>query len=152
MTLSLQEISDRFELQDLIVAYSTSVDTKDWTRYESLFTPDAVIDYTEAGGVRGQPKEVAAWLGKVMPNFPAYQHMISNVDLTISGDEATGRTMLFNPMGCTTPTGMQVALIGPQMDAVQALVRQGGADIGQTDHADQGVVGGVVALLQRVGQ
>jgi hypothetical protein len=112
MTLSLQEISDRFELQDLIVAYSTSVDTKDWTLYESLFTPDAVIDYTEAGGVRGQPKEVAEWLSKVMPNFPAYQHMISNIDLKISGDEATGRTMLFNPMGCSTPNGMQVALIG----------------------------------------
>ena len=47
MTLSLQEISDRLELQDLVVQYSTSVDRKDWDLYESLFTPDAIIDYTQ---------------------------------------------------------------------------------------------------------
>ena len=112
MTLSLQEISDRLELQDLVVRYSTSVDRKDWALYESLFTPDAVIDYTAVGGVRGGPHEVAQWLAKTMPTFPAYQHLVSNVELSIDGDAATGRAMLFNPMGCRTRDGVQVALIG----------------------------------------
>jgi len=112
MTLSLQEISDRLELQDLVVRYSTSVDRKDWALYESLFTPDAVIDYTAVGGVRGGPKEVAQWLAETMPMFPAYQHLVSNVELSIDGDAATGRAMLFNPMGCRTADGVQMALIG----------------------------------------
>jgi hypothetical protein len=112
MTLTLQEISDRLELQDLVVRYSTSVDRKDWDLYESLFTPDAIIDYTQVGGIRGGPREVREWLAQVMPGFPAYQHMVSNVELSIAGDAATGRAMLFNPMGCQTPGGVQVALIG----------------------------------------
>ena len=112
MTLSLQEISDRLELQDLCVRYSTSVDRKDWALYESLFTPDAIIDYTAVGGVRGGPHEVAEWLAATMPTFPAYQHLVSNVELSIDGDAATGRAMLFNPMGCRTRDGVQVALIG----------------------------------------
>ena len=112
MTLSLQEISDRLELQDLVVRYSTSVDRKDWALYESIFTPDAVIDYTAVGGVRGGPHEVAQWLAKTMPTFPAYQHLVSNVELSIDGDTATGRAMLFNPMGCRTGDGVQVAWIG----------------------------------------
>ena len=112
MTLSLQEISDRLELQDLVVRYSTSVDRRDWDLYESLFTADAIIDYTQVGGVRGGPHEVAQWLAQVMPTFAAYQHLVSNVELTIDGDAATGRAMLFNPMGCQTANGVQVALIG----------------------------------------
>jgi hypothetical protein len=112
MTLSLQEISDRLELQELAVRYSTSVDRKDWALYESLFTPDAVIDYTAMGGVRGGPHEVAQWLAKVMPNFPVYQHLVANHELSVNGDEAWGRAMCFNPMGCQTPGGVQVASSG----------------------------------------
>lgn len=112
VTLSLQEISDRLELADLVVRYSAAVDRRAWDLYESLFTPDAVIDYTEAGGIRGAPAEVRAWLEQVMPSFPAYQHLVSNTELDIDGDVATGRTMLFNPMGLPTPTGVHVAFVG----------------------------------------
>jgi hypothetical protein len=112
MTLSLQEISDRLELQELAVRYSTAVDRKDWDLYESLFTPDAVIDYTQVGGIRGGPHEVREWLAQVMPGFPAYQHLVANHELSITGDEATGRAMLLNPMGCATPSGTQIAFVG----------------------------------------
>jgi hypothetical protein len=112
MTLSLQEISDRLELQELAVRYSTSVDRQDWSLYESLFMPDAVIDYTAVGGVRGAPHEVAQWLAKVMPNFPTYQHLVANHELKIDGDEAWGRVMLFNPMAVPVPGGVQIASSG----------------------------------------
>jgi len=112
MTLSLQEISDRLELQELAVRYSTAVDRKDWALYESLFTPDAVIDYTQVGGIKGHPREVTEWMTQVMPTFPAYQHLVANHELKIDGEAAWGRAMLLNPMGCTTPQGMQVAFVG----------------------------------------
>ncbi len=51
--LSLQEISDRLEIQELLVRYSHAVDTRDWEAFEHVFTEDAVIDYTEMGGPRG---------------------------------------------------------------------------------------------------
>ena len=33
MTMTIQEISDRMEIQDLLVAYSTAVDTQDWKAF-----------------------------------------------------------------------------------------------------------------------
>src|SRR4051812_38628718 len=69
MVMSLQEISDRLEIQELLVRYSHSVDTRDWDAYENVFTPDAFIDYTCFGGPSGNVKEIRAFLEMAMPNF-----------------------------------------------------------------------------------
>jgi hypothetical protein len=37
-------------------------------------------------------------LKQVLPNFPAYSHMLGNFDIRIDGDTATARTICFNPM------------------------------------------------------
>ena len=39
-----------------------------------------------------------AWLADVLPNFPAYSHMLGNFDVRIDVDTATSRTICFNPM------------------------------------------------------
>jgi hypothetical protein len=96
--LSLEEISDRLEIQDLLVAYSTAIDTRRFDDLDRVFTPDAYIDYREMGGIDGRFPEVKAWLANVLPNFPAYAHMLGNFDVRIDGDTASSRTVLFNPM------------------------------------------------------
>jgi ketosteroid isomerase-like protein len=98
MTLSLQEISDRFEIQDLLVAYSYAIDTRDWDALDDVFAPDAVIDYTEMGGTRGTLEETKAFLRKVMGMFAGFQHMVGTTQLTFDGDTAFGRTICHNPM------------------------------------------------------
>lgn len=96
--LSLQEISDRLEIQDLLVRYSHAVDTRDWDAFEQVFTDDAVIDYTEMGGPRGGVKETRAFLESAMPMFSGFQHMIANTVLELDGDTARARTICHNPM------------------------------------------------------
>jgi 3-phenylpropionate/cinnamic acid dioxygenase small subunit len=96
--LSLQEISDRLEIQELLVKYAHAVDTRDWDAFEQVFTPDATIDYTEMGGSRGNVAETRAFLEMAMPNFAGFQHMISNTVLEIDGDTAKARTICHNPM------------------------------------------------------
>jgi hypothetical protein len=96
--LSLQEISDRLEIQDLLVRYSHAVDTRDWDAFEQVFTPDATIDYTEFGGPRGDVASTRAFLESAMPQFSSFQHLIPNIVLEIDGDEARGRTGCINPM------------------------------------------------------
>ncbi|MDR3662709.1 MAG: nuclear transport factor 2 family protein [Mycobacterium sp.] len=96
--LSLEEISDRLEIQQLLVAYSTAIDTRQFDDLARVFTPDAYIDYRAMGGIDGHFPEVKAWLAQVLPNFPAYSHMLGNFDVTITGDTATSRTLCFNPM------------------------------------------------------
>jgi hypothetical protein len=96
--LSLEEISDRLEIQQLLVAYSTAIDQRRFDDLDRVFTPDAYIDYTAMGGIEGAYPDVKAWLKEVLPNFPAYMHMLGNFDIRLDGDTATSRTLCFNPM------------------------------------------------------
>jgi SnoaL-like domain len=42
--LSLEEISDRLEIEQLLVDYSTATDSHRFDDPDALFTPDAYID------------------------------------------------------------------------------------------------------------
>ena len=103
--LELQEMSDRLELMDLMVRYSHAVDNRAWDEFDDIFTVDAVIDYTVFGGPRGSVSEIKEYLASTLSGFPTFQHLVSNPELRIDGDHATGRTMCFNPMGVARPDG-----------------------------------------------
>lgn len=96
--LSHQELSDRAEIQDLITRYAYAIDDRDWDALDSVFTPDAIIDYSEAGGARGTVAEIKEFLANAMPTFTAFQHLSTTTRLQIDGDRAKARTILFNPM------------------------------------------------------
>ena len=98
MTLSLQEISDRFEIQDLIVEYCDVIDKCDIDRLDDIFTADAFIDYSAMGGEKGDLESIKAFLKAALPIFKNTQHLISNFQVKVNGDSATGRIMCFNPM------------------------------------------------------
>ena len=96
--LSLAEISDRLEIQQLLVDYASAIDQRRFDDLDRIFTPDAYIDYRAMGGIDGDYPRVKAWLAEVLPNFPAYYHLVGNFDIRLAGDTATGRTACFNPM------------------------------------------------------
>lgn len=96
--LSLAEISDRLEIQQLLVDYSTAIDLRRFDDLDNVFTPDAYIDYRALGGIDGPYPEVKQWLSQVLPNFPVYAHMLGNFSVRIDGDTATSRVICFNPM------------------------------------------------------
>jgi hypothetical protein len=97
--MSLREISDRFEIQDLLTRYTVAIDQKDWTLLDTCFLPDARLDYTSAGGIKGAYPEVRAWLEKALAPFAVTVHYIGNTTLELRGDEARARTYVLNPMG-----------------------------------------------------
>jgi len=97
--MSLREISDRIEIQDLLTRYTVAIDTKDWNLLDTCFTPDAQLDYTESGGTKGAYPEVRQWLEKALGLFPMTMHFISNTTVQIEGDRARARTYVINPMG-----------------------------------------------------
>ena len=105
MTLSLQEISDRLEIQDLLTAYSHAVDRRRWDDIDALFTTDAVIDYRATGSIQGGLAELKAHLHQIMPMMLSYQHLVGTTELTLAGDEAEGRSICFNPMVIGTGEG-----------------------------------------------
>lgn len=110
MTLSLQEISDRFEIQDMLYEYADIIDQKTFDKLENVFTEDAHIDYSVYGGSKGGRAETITFLKEAMTIFPNTHHMNANVQITVDGDTGTGRVMCFNPqemdLGETTHTFM----------------------------------------------
>tara|TARA_B100000674_G_C37346382_1_gene692084 strand:- start:131 stop:571 length:441 start_codon:yes stop_codon:yes gene_type:complete len=96
--MDITEISDRMELEKLVTDYATAVDDKNFKEFNNLFTKDAYIDYTAVGGIAGNLEEIITYLEVALNHFPNYQHLISNISLTINGNSASGKVMCFNPM------------------------------------------------------
>lgn len=96
--MDIQEISDRLEIEALVHKYARAVDTRDWDLWRSLFTDEAVVDYSSAGAIAGSRDEVAAWLEQALSAMQMMQHFISNIEADIDGDTAQVRAMFYNPM------------------------------------------------------
>jgi 3-phenylpropionate/cinnamic acid dioxygenase small subunit len=103
--LTLREISDRIQIHDLLVRYTVAIDTKDWALLDTCFTPDARLDYTSAGGVKGPYPEVRRWLEQALAPFPTTVHYVTNSVVTLEGDAARARTAVLNPMVFANPDG-----------------------------------------------
>jgi ketosteroid isomerase-like protein len=103
MGYSLQELSDKQEIQELAYAYSEAIDQQQFDRLDTIFTPDAWIDYTALGGEKGSYPEIKQFLQNMLPMFKEYYHLISNVHITLNGDSASARIMCLNPMGLPVP-------------------------------------------------
>jgi SnoaL-like domain len=93
-----QALSDKIEIHELIARYARGVDTKDWDLYRTVFTPDALIDYSLSGAAVGPRDEVAAWLEAGLAPMPWMQHFVTNFEVELDGDHATGRAYFYNPM------------------------------------------------------
>lgn len=96
--MDMQRISDIIEIQALLADYVYAIDAKDFDALDRVFTPDAFIDYSQAGGESGHYSVIKPYLAKAMEDFPLTQHLIGLPQIRIDGDRATATTMLFNPM------------------------------------------------------
>jgi hypothetical protein len=96
---SMQQLTDRLAIHDVLNLYSTAIDTKDFGLLDEVFTPDGVADYTASGGIRGTLPEIKEWLAAALSIFSVVQHLVTNVRVEISGDEAKTVCYLFNPLG-----------------------------------------------------
>src|SRR3954463_11241175 len=97
--LSAQEVSDRLELQDLLIRYSEAIDRREFDELDDIFIGDAFISYSDTGGIDGQYPQVKAWLAETLPAFfERNAHMLGLPAIKLAGDTATARTFCFNPM------------------------------------------------------
>jgi 3-phenylpropionate/cinnamic acid dioxygenase small subunit len=96
--MDTQAVQDTLEIHVLLARYARGVDTKDWELWRSVFTADALLDYSSAGAPVGSPADVGAWLEQGLKVVPMTQHFISNIEVELSGDRAKVRAMFYNPM------------------------------------------------------
>ncbi|OBK72387.1 nuclear transport factor 2 family protein [Mycobacterium sp. 1274761.0] len=114
--LSAEEISDRIELQQLLISYSEAIDRREFDELDEIFTADAYIDYRDTGGIDGQYPQVKVWLAETLPAyFERHAHMLGLPAIKLAGDTATARTFCFNPMvlkGGKPPKNAKVMEVG----------------------------------------
>jgi uncharacterized protein (TIGR02246 family) len=90
-------MSDEQQIAALLYRYARAVDTKDWELYRSVFTDDAVIDYSSAGIPAGSRDEIAELFGSAFTAIPWSMHYITNIEADVQGDTARVRAMFYNP-------------------------------------------------------
>jgi hypothetical protein len=92
-------LSDRAEINDVLVRYTRAIDTGQWDVLDTVFAADAHIDYTESGGIAATYAEVKPWLAEMLPAFfPKRMHTLGQLEIRVEGDAATCSAYFHNPM------------------------------------------------------
>ena len=110
MAYTLEQVSAKLEIHDLLFRYAELIDAKAFDQLDEVFTNDAFIDYTALGGEQGNLTETIDFLQRSLTAaFPSHQHLNANcqIALTTQDDiaQATGRIMCFNPMEMAAKEG-----------------------------------------------
>jgi hypothetical protein len=87
MTMPPQEISDRLEIEQLLIRYCHAIDSRDWDAYRAAYAPDAVIDDVSAGP-GNSVDDMVAFLPWALATVVMIQHAISTSLVTIDADTA----------------------------------------------------------------
>jgi hypothetical protein len=109
---TLQELSDRLDIQDLITAYSYAIDCHEWNELDDIFTADATLDFTATGGEAGDLATMKDWLARTLTMFAGHQHLVATSSIALDGDRATGRSVCHNPMYLDVDGRQQVLFVG----------------------------------------
>ena len=88
---SLDLLLDRLAISDVVHAYATGLDRRDWTLFRSIFT-DSIEMKFDSAGIRSGTYSADAWVRsakRLFAGFSATQHTSSNHVHDIRGDQAT---------------------------------------------------------------
>lgn len=108
--MDLQEISDRLEITDVITRYTRAIDTRSWGDLDTVFTPDAILDYSVVGGPCAPLEEARSFIEKGLAGFARYQHVIGQVAIEfLDADHSGARATAYftNPMVSIAPDGTE---------------------------------------------
>lgn len=81
---------DEHEIVDVMNAYTTALDTKDWELLESCFTPDGEADFGNLAGVGvlDSPQALVDLCRGALQDLQATQHLQGNYVVEVDGDAA----------------------------------------------------------------
>lgn len=125
MTLPMQEISDRLEIEELFAQYCYAIDGRDWDAFRTLFTPNAVIDDTITGGIKSNVEEHITYLDQALSKVSMSRHMVSTTLFSIKDDGAECRSQCFCPMQVLVNGETQTFFLGVRYEDKLVRTSQG---------------------------
>jgi uncharacterized protein (TIGR02246 family) len=75
-------------ISELKARYCRCLDTKDWDGYAAVFTEDAILDTTAAGGPRFEGRDVAVAGVRAAVERAITTHHVHSPEMAVDGDEA----------------------------------------------------------------
>ncbi len=142
-------VADHLAIQDLATSYAHAVDDRDWVRWEGLFVPGGLVDYTSAGGIAGTPAEVAAWMPSAMSAFAFCLHTTSTHEVRFTGpDSALGRVHVFNRNGVEWDGAPEFFDVGAVYEDVYARVGDGWRIARRIEHTTYMDGGGFARMIR----
>jgi 3-phenylpropionate/cinnamic acid dioxygenase small subunit len=87
-----EELTDRLEIQDLLVRYATALDGRDWPLLGEVFIPEAVAVYD--GGRHDGIEAIVAICRRSLEPLTSSQHLLGNFAVRLNGDRATSSCYL----------------------------------------------------------
>ncbi|KAK3934356.1 hypothetical protein QBC46DRAFT_427659 [Diplogelasinospora grovesii] len=90
----LQRLEDKDAIISLLHRYCKMADSHQWADYAACFAEDGVVRFEEWDDVVGRD-QIAALISSGLGRFRGLQHSLTNIDLAISGDTATGTCYLW---------------------------------------------------------
>jgi uncharacterized protein (TIGR02246 family) len=79
-------MTDYEAIRQLIAVYARALDTKDYAGIAACFTPDAVVDYGEAGPKLHGRAAIAELMRAALSPLDVTQHLFTNFIIRLDGD------------------------------------------------------------------
>ena len=95
--MDLQQLTDRVEIEELLVRYSRALDLRRFDELEGIFTADGEFDAGGLGHPHG-PAAIREMIEGTLTGLDATQHLLgkSTVEFSADGDSAEVRTYLIS--------------------------------------------------------
>jgi len=90
----LQHLEDKDAIKSLLNRYCNTADNHQWKEFSECFLSDGVLGFEKWGDVVGQEK-IAAISGGAEDRFQGLQHSMTNMEITLDGDEARATCYLW---------------------------------------------------------
>jgi len=91
MRLTLDQLLDRQEIEDVLIGYARGADRADIDLIERAYHPDAIEDH---GGVFvGPAAKYVGILRKLLPDAPLMSHLCTNITIELGGELGDDRAI-----------------------------------------------------------
>jgi 3-phenylpropionate/cinnamic acid dioxygenase small subunit len=81
----MHRLEDRAEIQDQMFVYARATDWLETENHLRVFAEECVFASPHSGDIHGA-QTVVDWMNKVLAQFEATQHLISNITITFTGE------------------------------------------------------------------
>ena len=83
----MTSIEDRIAIRDLHTRYATALDSRDWALLQTVFLPNAQVQYPGSPHLDGY-EETRAFCELALSRYRATQHLLGNHEASVTGDDA----------------------------------------------------------------